>query len=134
MASTLDVVVYPQDIDGAELAFSRLGWPVAERFADGPDDHGVIFHIPVERATLELVTHDAARSLSAVVGSDVVAGLRLSVDDATAAWQGVRAAGFRLDPVCADGPSTETWGMLVRAYTPGGLRLDLVAPLPPEAS
>ena len=124
----LEVVVYPKELDAAELAFARLGWELVERFGEAPDDYGVTFRVPADEVHLELVTHDAARSLSAAYGSDVVAGLRLRVTDADAAWQAARAAGLRLDPVSADGPSPEAWGRLVRTYAAGGLRIDFVEP------
>jgi hypothetical protein len=121
-----EVVVYPQDLDAAELAFARLGFDVVERFADGPDDQGVVFRLPADEVVVELVTHQAARELSAATGADTVAGLRLTVDDADDAWRAASAAGLRLDPVCASGPSAEPWGRLVRTYTAGGLRLDFL--------
>jgi hypothetical protein len=123
-----EVVVYPKDMDALELSLSRLGWQIAERFATGSDGQVVSFQIPADDVRIELVTHSVARSLTESMGSDAVAGLRMEVDDADAAWSTARAAGLQLDPVSADGPSQETWGRLVRAYAAGGLRLDFVQP------
>jgi hypothetical protein len=125
--AAFEIVVYPSDINSAELALSRLGWQVVERHGDPADDGGVIFRIPADEVLLELVTHDTARALVAGSGgSDVIAGLRLYVEDADAAWKAAKAAGLRLDAVCADAPSLETWGRLVRTYAAGGLRIDFV--------
>jgi hypothetical protein len=123
-----EVVVYPKDLDALELSLSRLGWEVAERFADVGETRGVSFRLPVDEVRLELVTHTAARSLTDTLGSDVMAGLRVQVSDADAAWETASAAGLTLDPVCSQRPSEETWGRLVRAYAAGGLRLDFVQP------
>jgi len=122
--ASLDIVVYPRDLGSAELALSRLGWEISERYGTPPEDYGVIFRIPADSVQLELVAHDTARSLAATSGADTVAGLRLHVPDAAAAWQAARAAGLRIDPACESGPSNESWGRLTRAYTAGGLRID----------
>jgi hypothetical protein len=121
-----EVVVYPRDLDAAELSFGRLGWEVVDRFGSGPGEYGVVYRIPCDEVVLELVQHDTARALVERTGTDVVAGLRLRVADADEAYRAVSTAGLRLDPVCESGPSDETWGRLVRTYTGGGLRIDFV--------
>jgi hypothetical protein len=122
-----DVVVYPKELDAAELAFGRLGWEIVGR-PSGAGGTGVVFRVPAGEIRLELVTHGAARALVDTLGYDVIAGLRLEVPDADAAWQAANHAGMRLDPVSAERPSEEAWGRLVRAYCAGGLRIDFVQP------
>jgi catechol 2,3-dioxygenase-like lactoylglutathione lyase family enzyme len=124
--ASLEIIVYPRELDSAEVALTRLGWEVLERGGEAGSSYSVSFRIPCDGATLELVDHETARSLTETSGHDVIAGLALRVDDADAAWQAARAAGLRLDPVSEKGPSEETWGRLVRVWTSGGLRLDFV--------
>ena len=123
-----EVVVYPKDLDALELSLSRLGWAVAERFPTGNDGQVVSFKVPADDVRIELVSHSVSRSLVESLGSDAVAGLRIEVEDADAAWSTARSAGLQLDPVSAGGPSEESWGRLVRAYAAGGLRIDFVQP------
>src|SRR5689334_5576299 len=92
-----EVVVYPKDLDSLELSLSRLGWEVAERFPTGSDGQVVSFRVPAADVRVELVSHGVARSLVENLGSDAVAGLRIEVDDADAAWSTARAAGLQLD-------------------------------------
>ena len=130
--SRFEVVVYPRELNAAEAALTRLGWEVDGRFGDGAESYGVRFKVPAESVTLELVTHHVSRPLVENLGMDVIAGLCLYVDDADAAWEAARLSGMRLDYVCANGPSTEVWGRLVRAYCEGGLRIDWIQELPAE--
>jgi hypothetical protein len=124
--SRLDIVVYPRDLNGAEAAFNRLGWQTLERFGDGVSEYGIVFRIPADDVRLELVTHDESRALVATTGSDTVAGLRIGVTDADAAWRAARMAGLTLDASAADGPADAAFGRLVRTFAPGGLRIDFV--------
>jgi hypothetical protein len=126
--SQLDVVVYPNDLNAAEAAFLRLGWEVTERSGDPQTSYAITFRLPADSVQLSLITHDVARQLAGNLGSDTVAGLVMHVDDADAAWQAARLAGLRIDPVSAERPSEESWGRLVRTYTPGGLRIDFLQP------
>ena len=96
--SRLDIVVYPRDLNGAEAAFNRLGWQTLERFGDGVEEYGIVFRIPADDVRLELVTHAESRALATTVGSDTVAGLRIGVSDADAAWRAARLAGLRSTP------------------------------------
>jgi hypothetical protein len=124
--ASLEIVVYPRELDSAEVALTRLGWEVLERGGEAGSSYSVSFRIPCDGATLELVDHETSRSLTESSGHDIIAGLALRVDDADAAWQAARAAGLRLDPVSENAPSEETWGRLVRVWTAGGLRIDFV--------
>ena len=124
--SRLDIVVYPRDLNGAEAAFNRLGWQTLERFGDGVAEYGIVFRIPADDVRLELVTHEESSALATTVGSDTVAGLRLGVSDADAAWRAARLAGLRLDASCTEGPADAAFGRLVRTFAPGGLRVDFV--------
>ena len=124
--SRLDIVVYPRDLNGAEAAFNRLGWQTLERFGDGVEEYGIVFRMPADDVRLELVTHAESRALAQTVGSDTVAGLRIGVSDADAAWRAARLAGLRLDASCAEGPADAAFGRLVRTFAPGGLRVDFV--------
>ncbi len=124
--SRLDIVVYPRDLNGAEAAFNRLGWQTLERFGDGVTEYGIVFRIPADDVRLELVTHDESRALVTTTGSDTVAGLRIGVSDADAAWRAARLAGLTLDASAAEGPVDAVFGRLVRTFAPGGLRIDFV--------
>lgn len=124
--SRMDIVVYPRDLNGAESAFNRLGWETIERFGDGVAEYGIVFRLPVDDVRLEIVVHDEARVTAQAAGSDTVAGLRIGVSDAQAAFEAARLAGLTLDASSAEGPTDAPFGRLVRTYAPGGLRIDFV--------
>jgi len=123
----LEIVIYPTDLDEIAGVLAQLGFQELARSAsDDQSVRNVRLAVPAESVTIELAEHDVSRALTGTLGSDVVAGLCLYVDSADDAWEAATNAGLRLDPVCADGPSTEPWGRFVRGYCPGGLRLDLI--------
>ena len=125
--SRLEIVIYPTDLDALAGVLARLGFQeLARSESDDGSVRGVRLAVPAESATIELAEHDVARALTGTLGTDVVAGLCLYVDSADDAWDAALHAGLRLDPVCAEGPSTEPWGRFVRGYCPGGLRLDMI--------
>lgn len=122
----MDIVVYPRDLNGAESAFNRLGWETVERFGDGVAEYGIVFRLPVDDVRLEIVVHDEARAIAQAAGTDTVAGLRIGVSDAQAAFEAARLAGLTIDASSAEGPVEAPFGLLVRTYAPGGLRIDFV--------
>ena len=64
------------------------------------------------------MTHDESRALVTTTGSDTVAGLRIGVSDADAAWRAARLAGLTLDASAAEGPVDAAFGRLVPRSRP----------------